>query len=102
MERGCRVDITGTSSGGDILIRTPYGHPILPAYAEVMKGVLPSEYQQIAQIVAASFNEYLEYARSVSKRSKKMTIQGASDAWVPRGKGTIAKRDSTITHRKSA
>lgn len=105
MQRGCRTDVTGTSQGGDIVIRTPYGHPIRPAYAEVMKGILPSEYQQIAQKVAASFNEFLAYARTRSKRSKKMTITGATDAWTPRTHGgsgidTRHRGGGLVTDRK--
>lgn len=85
MERGCRTDVTGTSSGGDILIRTPYGHPILPVYADILKGLTSDEYQGVAQRVAASFRDFLSKIQKKGGRSKKMTIAGAHDHWTPRG-----------------
>jgi hypothetical protein len=103
MSRGCRVDITGTSKGGDILIRTPYGHPIQPAMADAFKTVAPEEYQRVAQIVAAAFREFLATAKMKGGRSKKLTIEGANSAWVPRAKSGPHGRDTgTITHRRSA
>ncbi len=102
MERGCRVDISGTSKGGDILIRTPFGHPIRPEYAEVFKKVTPEEYQQVARIVAAAFQEFLASAKMKGGRSKKLTIEGASAKWIPRGREVTGRDNGTITHRKSA
>ncbi len=99
MARGCRTDITGTSKGGNILIRTPYGHPILAVFAQVFQTVTPDEYQEVARVVAASLNEFLAYGRKVSKRSKKMTIRGASDNWKPRGREYAARDNGTLGHR---
>ncbi len=101
MERGCRVDIVGTSKGGDILIRTPYGHPIRPEYAEVFKSVSPEEYQRVAQIVAAAFQDFLANARSKGGRSKKLTIEGASAKWIPRGREVTGRDSGTITQRRA-
>ncbi len=102
MARGCRVDISGTSKGGDILIRTPYGHPILPAMADAFKRVVPEEYQRVAQTVAAAFNAFLASAKSPGGRSKKITIVGAESKWIPRGREVTGRDSGTISHRKSA
>ncbi len=102
LERGCRVDISGNSRGGDIIIRTPYGHPIRPEYADAFKKVAPEEYQLVARIVAAAFNEFLATAKMKGGRSKKLTIAGASSSWVPRTRAGVSPRDSgTVTHRKT-
>jgi hypothetical protein len=102
MERGCRVDIVGTSKGGDIVIRTPYGHPILPGLADAFKSVAPEEYQMVARIVSAAFTAFLADARQKGGRSKKLTIVGAQSAWVPRSKTVSARDTGTISHRRSA
>jgi hypothetical protein len=100
--RGTRVDITGTSKGGDILIRTPYGHPILPNLAEAFKRVAPEEYQRVAQIVAAAFRDFLASAKLKGGRSKKLTIVGADAAWVPRSHSPHGRDTGTVTHRRTA
>ncbi len=99
MARGCRTDISGTSKGGNILIRTPYGHPILPVFAQVFQTVTADEYQQVARIVSSALNDFLAYGRPVSKRSKKMTIRGASDSWKPRGREYDRRDGGTVAHR---
>lgn len=86
MEQGCRVEASGTSAGGNIFIRTPYGHPILAAFAEVMKTVTDSEYQQIAQQVAGALNAFLASGVKPSAKAKRLTIPGANDGWNPRGR----------------
>jgi hypothetical protein len=102
MERGCRVDISGTSKGGDIIIRTPYGHPLRPNIAEAFKTVTPEEYQRVAQIVAAAFRDFLANAQKKSVRGKRLTIEGASSKWVPRGREITGRDNGTLTHRRSA
>lgn len=102
MARGCRVDVSGTSRGGNIIIKTPYGHAILPPLAAAFNTVLPAEYQAVTRVVATALRAFLAYARPPSKRSKKLTIAGASDNWTPRGR-EVAKRDGAgaVTHRKT-
>lgn len=99
IERGCRVDITGTSRGGDIVIRTPYGHPIQPLMAEAFKRVTTEEYQHVARVVAAAFGDFLALAKKKSTRSKKLTIAGASSKWTPRG-FAVDQRGGSITDRR--
>ncbi len=102
MTRGCRVEIAGTSKGADILIRTPYGHPIRPEYAEVFGTVTPEEYQKVAQVVAAAFRDFLANARVKGGRSKKLTIEGAESKWIPRGRQITGRDTGTVTHRRTA
>ena len=102
MQRGCRVDVSGTSRGGNIKIRTPYGHPILPVMAKAFTNVTEAENQAVAQAVAAAFRDFLKYAQPTSKRAKRLTIAGAQDKWVPRGhkdRHTTRANDSGVTHR---
>jgi hypothetical protein len=101
MQRGCRVDVTGTGAGGNIIIRTPYGHPILPVSATAFTKIAPAENQKVAQEVARAFTAFLAYARTPGGRSKKLTITGATDHWTPRGSGTIKARDTSVTFRKT-
>jgi hypothetical protein len=101
IERGCRVDITGTSKGGDIIIRTPYGHPIRPLMAEAFKTVTPEEYQGVAQRVAAAFRDFLAGAKAKGGRSTRLTIVGSTSAWIPRGREITGRDTGTITHRRA-
>lgn len=101
VQRGTRTDIRGTSKGGDIIIRTPYGHPIRPLMAAAFKHVNPEEYQRVAQIVAAAFREFLASAHIKSKRSKKLTIEGASSKWIPRGREVEGRDTGTTTTRRT-
>ncbi len=99
--RGCRVDISGTSKGGDIIIRLPYGHPIRKDMADVFTKVAPEEYQRIAQIVAASFRAFLAGATPKGGRSKKLVIDGDNLNWIPRGREVTGRDSGTVTHRKA-
>lgn len=101
MQRGCRAKITGTSKGGDIIIKTPYGHPIITPLAEVFKTVAPEEYQMVARVVKRAFDDFLSEAKAKGGRSKKLTIEGASSTWTPRGR-EYDRRDGagTISHRR--
>jgi hypothetical protein len=99
-----QVIITGTAGGGDIIIRPRRYHPIMTPFAEVFHKVAPEEYQLVAQKVAASFQDFLAFAHVKSKRSKKLTIAGANESWVPRGH--IGRHEGRgtgtgLTHRKS-
>jgi hypothetical protein len=102
IQRGCRVDITGTSKGGDILIRTPFGHPIRPNMAAAFKTVSPEEYQQVARIVSAAFSEFLRTAKMKGGRSKKLTIEGSQSKWIPRGREVEGRDSGTISHRRAS
>lgn len=102
MERGCRVDIQGTSKSADIVIRTPYGHPILPALAEAFKTVAPEEYQMVARIVSAAFNDYMADAKMKGGRSKKLVIDGRNLSWVPRSLHIAGRDSGSIKQRRSA
>ncbi len=80
------VEVTGTAARGDILIHAGGRfHPYLTPLAEAFHKVAPEEYQSLAQKVAASFREWMESAKSKGGRSKKLTIEGATSSWVPRG-----------------
>ncbi len=102
MSRGCRVDIAGTSKGGDILIRTPFGHPLRPEYAEAFTRVTPEEYQMVARLVVGAFQDFLAGAKPKGGRSKKLVIDGESLNWIPRGRQATGRDTGTISHRRAA
>ncbi len=99
MTAGCRVDITGTAKGGDIVIRTPYGHPLRPEYAKAFTHVTDAESQSVAQEVARAFKALISRAVSIGGRSKKMSIPGASSSWKP--PTYVARKDGNIRTRRS-
>jgi hypothetical protein len=99
MARGCRVDISGTSRGGDIIIRTPFGHPLRTEYAKAFTHITEAENQTVAREVSRAFTALISKAVSIGGRSKKMSIPGASSSWKP--PTFVARKNGTIKSRRN-
>lgn len=99
MIRGCKTSVSNTAKGGNIKIKTPFGHAITTFMASVFNKVLPSEYEATERVVRSTFKGLLAEAVPLGGRSKRMVIPGSSSHWKPGGR-EAKKRDGAGTTRQ--
>jgi hypothetical protein len=88
IERGARVNIKGTSTGADIHIPIPYGHPIQAMHSAALRKLPAHETQAVVDEAARQLAHFMQFAQPVpGSRKKKLTIRGATQGVRPRSTG---------------
>lgn len=95
IERGANVKVKGTSTGGDIHIAIPYGHPLNPQTALALRKLPENETQEVVDVVARKLAEHIgqfaaQHNRAVEagiRGGKKLVIRGSKAGFRPRASG---------------
>ena len=88
VQRGSNVQVRGTSTGGDIHVAIPYGHPLESGTAQALRKLPSAEIQAVVDEVARQMASLIKTAQPVpGSRKGKLTIRGASQSIKSRAVG---------------